>query len=312
MQRQCGHDARPLSVLVATSGDTGGAVAAAFHRRSGMRVDVFYPHGQVSGRQEHQLTCWSDNVRAFRVDGTFDECQDLVKAAFQDEELNTRARLTSANSINLGRLLPQMVYYALSAIEIWRASGDAPSFIVPTGNLGNALACIWARSAGLPIGEIVLATNRNRAIADFFATGMWEPRASVASLASAMDVGNPSNMERLRDLYAHADLTQAFRARAVDDDEIRAQIKKDYDRFGQIWCPHTATAFRVYDELEPGRRAAAHWVCVATAHPAKFEEIVEPLIGREIPLPAALAEILALPTEKIDILADLNVLRGYY
>ncbi|HUI61862.1 MAG TPA: threonine synthase, partial [Steroidobacteraceae bacterium] len=182
--------ARPLTILVATSGDTGGAVAAAFHGRPGIEVGVLFPKGLVSPTQERQLTCWGDNVKSFAVHGTFDDCQRLVKQAFVDPGLRAHTELSSANSINLGRLLPQAAYYAASSLAVWRQYGEAPSYVIPSGNLGNAVACIWARKAGLPIGEVVLAHNSNRTVPDYFETGDWRPRPSVPTLASAMDVGN--------------------------------------------------------------------------------------------------------------------------
>jgi threonine synthase len=292
-----GNDTRPLTILVATSGDTGGAVAAAFHGRRGVRVGVLFPKGQVSARQQHQLTCWGDNVRAFEVEGVFDDCQALVKAAFTDPELGVRHRLSAANSINIGRLLPQAAYHAAASLWHWREHGTAVGSLVPTGNLGNGMACMWARAMGLPIREIVLAVNANRTIPDFLATGQWQPRASLPTLASAMDVGNPSNMERLRNMLPDfAALRAAVEAYPVDDDAIRSQIAKDYERYGEVWCPHTATAFWVYDHLPEARRAGRPWIVSATVHPAKFESIVEPVIGRSVPVPPALQELLARPT----------------
>jgi threonine synthase len=290
-------DARPLTILVATSGDTGGAVAAAFHKRSGIRVGVLFPKGQVSPRQQHQLTCWGDNIRAFEVAGSFDDCQALVKAAFSDPDLQRRHRLSAANSINIGRLLPQAAYHAAASLWHWRKHRTSASSIVPTGNLGNGMACVWARAMGLPIGEVVFAVNANRTIPDFLSTGQWQPRASTPTLASAMDVGNPSNMERLRSLLPDfGELRGAVEAYPVDDEAIRAQIAKDYARFGQVWCPHTATGFWVYDHLPAARRQGRPWIVSATAHPAKFETIVEPVIGRPVPVPPALAKLLGRPT----------------
>ncbi|HEX6994347.1 MAG TPA: threonine synthase [Gammaproteobacteria bacterium] len=288
--------ARPLTILVATSGDTGGAVAAAFHGRRGIRVGVLFPKGQVSPRQQHQLTCWTGNVRAFEVDGSFDDCQAMVKAAFVDPQLRERHRLTAANSINLGRLLPQVAYHAAASLWHFRKHGDAPGFIVPTGNLGNGTACVWAKAIGMPIREVVLAVNANRTIPDFLATGDWQPRPSVRTLASAMDVGNPSNIERLRDLLPDLeDLRAAVDAYPVEDAEIREQIARDASRYGEVWCPHTATGFWVYDHLPEPRRLAP-WIVCATAHPAKFESIVEPIIGRTVDVPPALAALLERPT----------------
>jgi threonine synthase len=301
-----GNDARPLTILVATSGDTGGAVAAAFHGRRNIRVGVLFPKGQVSPRQQHQLTCWGGNVRAFEVDGAFDECQALVKAAFTDAGLSSRHRLTAANSINIGRLLPQLAYHAAGSLWHWRAHGTPSGSIIPSGNLGNGMACVMARAIGMPIREIVLAVNANRTIPDFLATGQWQPRPSQPTLASAMDVGNPSNMERLRNLIPDfAELRTSVESYPVDDEAIRAQIAKDYERYGEIWCPHTATAFWVYDHLPAARKSARPWIVSATAHPAKFEAVVEPLIGREVLVPDSLRVLLQRPASHTAIRPDL-------
>ncbi len=305
-RQQHGHR-RPLSILVATSGDTGGAVAAAFAGRTGTQVFVLYPAGMVSPRQEKQLTCWTGNVQAFRVAGTFDDCQRLVKNAFADADLAGRLRLSSANSINIGRLLPQMVYYAAASLWHSRAHGRAPSFVVPTGNLGNALACVYARHVGMPIDRIVLATNANRTIPDYLASGNWQPRASVATLASAMDVGDPSNMERLKTLCGDVDgIRDEVSATAINDDRISARIRADFHEHGETWCPHTATAIEAYVDMPDSVRGDGDWIAVATAHPAKFETIVEPLIGITVPVPPALAKLLDLPTSVIDIPPDLT------
>jgi threonine synthase len=288
---------KPLTILVATSGDTGGAVAAAFDQRPGMQVVVLFPDGRVSERQAKQLTCWGDNVLSLAVQGSFDDCQALVKKAMADATLGARYRFSSANSINIGRLLPQCCYYVDASLRHFRNSGRKPSFIVPTGNLGNGLACILAREAGMPIGDIVLTSNANRLIADYFAGSDWLSRPSVRTLASAMDVGYPSNMERLRHLLGDADaLRKQLRVFSVDDGEIRAQIRKDYLRFGFAVCPHTATATHGYDLLDESERIRKDWIMVATAHPAKFEGIVEPLINVPVPVPDALAQILARPS----------------
>jgi len=302
--------ARPLTILVATSGDTGGAVAAAFHGRPGIEVGVLFPKGLVSPTQERQLTCWGDNVKSFAVHGTFDDCQRLVKQAFVDPELREQTELSSANSINLGRLLPQAVYYAASSLQTWPDYGEPASSVIPSGNLGNAAACIWARQVGLPIREVVLAHNANRTVPDFLQSGEWRPRPSIATLASAMDVGNPSNMERLRALFPElSDLRTAVSAESVDDAAIRARIRRGFERYDQIWCPHTATAAEVYERLVATRRPG-RWIIVSTAHPAKFSEIVEPLIGRAVPVPAPLAKLFARPTACTEIEPDLPALRA--
>ncbi len=295
----------PLTILVATSGDTGAAVASAFDRMPGIHVVVLFPQGRVSPRQERQLCCWGDNVLSLTVRGSFDDCQVLVKAMISDADLRNTFRFSSANSINIGRLLPQCTYYVHSALQHFRATDRKPSFVVPTGNLGNGLACIVARHAGLPIGNIVLATNANRLIADYLEGAEWLPRSSIATLASAMDVGYPSNMERLSSLLDNADrMRKSLRAFSVSDDEIRRQIRKDYRRFGLAICPHTATATCVYDQLSASERSDEDWILVATAHAAKFETTVEPLIGATVPVPDTLARLLSRPSRAIAIDPD--------
>jgi threonine synthase len=276
------------TVLVATSGDTGGAVAAAFAGRANVEVRILYPKGLVSPRQEKQLTCWGAGVRAFAVRGDFDDCQRVVKAAFADRELNRRQSLLSANSINLGRLLPQAAYHAAAGLWYLRRRGARAGLVVPTGNLGNAVAAFWARAAGLPVREVALASNANRAVPDYFTSGAWAARPTVRTLANAMDVGDPSNVERL--LHLHPDfgeLKTFARAFTVSDEEIERTIKEEAAARGRVYDPHTAAAVRVRALL-----ASPHWVVVATAHPAKFESRVEPLVGREGETPPALAELL--------------------
>jgi threonine synthase len=300
---------QPLTILVATSGDTGGAVAAAFHRRPWVRVVILYPAGLVSARQEQQLTCWGDNVASLRIAGTFDDCQRLVKEAFGDSGLGRRHRFSSANSINIGRLLPQMVYYAASSLEVERRTGAKASYIIPAGNLGNAFAAVWARTLGLPIARIILAHNINRTVPDFLSTGVWQPRSSVATLASAMDVGNPSNMERLRALYpTWSEIREQLSADTVDDATIRARIGEDFMHYGREWCPHTATAAEVYARLSAAERRERPWVVVATAHPAKFNEIVEPIIGKPVTIPDSLDRLLRLPQHAVDLPPTLEAL----
>jgi threonine synthase len=310
-----GQAARPLNILVATSGDTGGAVAAAFHRRPGVIVSVLFPKGLVSPTQERQLTCWGDNVHSYRVSGSFDDCQRMVKEAFVDPSLRSRFELSSANSINLGRLLPQAVYYAATSLGVHREHGVSPNFIIPSGNLGNSVACVWARKVGLPIGRVVLAHNANRTVPDFLRTGHWQPRSSVPTLASAMDVGSPSNMERLRALFPDVEgVRGAVQADSVSDEQIRARIGDDHrayaGSYGKPWCPHTATAAELYARMSPADRGHARWILVSTAHPAKFREIVEPLIGQRIEMPESLAKLFSRPVSCADLEPTLAALSG--
>ena len=314
MQRLRAGASRPLNILVATSGDTGGAVAAAFHRRPGVTVSVLFPKGLVSPTQERQLTCWGDNVFSFRVNGSFDDCQRLVKDAFVNPGLRARFELSSANSINLGRLLPQAVYYAATSLAVYRRHGVVPNFVIPSGNLGNSVACVWARKVGLPIGRVVLAHNANRTVPDFLESAEWRPRPSVPTLASAMDVGTPSNMERLRALFPDIDAVRAaVRAESVADYAIRARIKHDFHNYGKVWCPHTATAAEVHARMSPAERGPSGpgdgpWILVSTAHPAKFREIVEPLIGQRIEMPESLAKLFSRPVSAIELDPELAAL----
>lgn len=283
----------PTTILVATSGDTGAAVAAAFHRRPGFRVVILYPDGRVSARQAHQLGAFGDNVRTFRVAGSFDDCQRLAKEAFADAGLVSRHGLSSANSISLGRLLPQMASYAHASLVL-AARGVGPvDVVVPTGNLGNALACLMAKRMGLPIGRVVLATNANRVLPDFLETGTYRPTPSRATLANAMDVGAPSNLERLRFWWPEVDALRAeLSADWVDDETIRRTIASTFRSARTAICPHTACGVAVRDRL----RAKGHTgplLVAATAHPAKFETIVEPLIGEPVEVPAPLAALLS-------------------
>lgn len=291
------HDpVKPLTILVATSGDTGSAVAAAFHGKPGFRVVILYPDGRVSKRQAHQLGCFGNNVLALRVPSAFDQCQTLVKQAFNDAPVREEVPLSSANSISLGRLLPQATYYAYASLQHFRAKGGPLSFIVPTGNLGNAVAALMARQAGLPVGRILFATNGNATVPEFVATGDYRPRPSVITLANAMDVGDPSNAARLRFMIAQdPTLLGILAAHSVDDETIQARIQNGEKDYRAIFCPHTACAIEMLEQQR--REGSTESFCVvATAHPAKFEEVVEPLIGHSVEPPHALQAMLARPS----------------
>ncbi|MFN7979926.1 MAG: threonine synthase [Vicinamibacterales bacterium] len=286
-------DGRALTVLVATSGDTGGAVAQAFHGVPGTRVVVLYPHGRVSRVQEVQFTTLGGNVSAVAVDGTFDDCQRLVKAAFADAALRDVHRLTSANSINIGRLLPQMSYYASAVLQL-PAGAPPPVVVVPSGNLGNLTAGVMAARRGTPIGGFVSATTINDPFPRFLASGRFTPQDAVPTLASAMDVGHPSNLERLQWLFDGdaAAMARAIAGDVVSDAEVRRAIASADERYGYVADPHTAVGL-----VAAARMAAtdAPRVVLSTAHPAKFPEVVEPVLGRAVTVPAALAERLSMP-----------------
>ncbi len=305
MERMLAKEHRKLTILVATSGDTGGAVAAAFANRKGIEVKVLYPKGRVSARQQQQLTCWGGNIQAYEVDGSFDDCQKMVKDAFMDQEISRTWGLSSANSINLGRLLPQSVYYVYASHLYTQAFAKRPTIIIPSGNAGNSCAAFWALTMGSPIEKIVLSVNENTTIPDFLSSGMYQSRASVQTLANAMDVGAPSNMERLFHLYPKMDaIKKMLSAYSVDDPTIEATIKEVYDELGYVLCPHTATAERVRRDHCAGQPT----IVVATAHPAKFEQVVEPLIGTTVQIPQNLATLLDKPSNFIPIPCDYHTL----
>ncbi len=291
-----------ITILVATSGDTGGAVASAFHSRRNLSVKVLFPKGRVAERQRMQLTGWDGNVSSYEVDGSFDDCQRMVKEAFMDPELKG---LSSANSINLGRLLPQMAYYVYASSVYKLKYGEDAVFVIPSGNVGNATGAYWAKAMGAPIKRIVLAVNANKPITDYLESGEYRPRASVKTLANAMDVGAPSNIERLFSMFPDIDtFRENVSAYSVSDDEIKRTIKEVYDESGYVICPHTACGERVRrDHVQE-----EHSVVVSTAHPAKFNDIVEPLIGRELAIPRTLFDIMHKKPVSTEIEADYHLL----
>jgi threonine synthase len=292
-------------VMVATSGDTGGAVASAFAACTEIPVVILFPEGRISERQEKQLTVWGNQIRAYAVRGTFDDCQRMVKEALQSPEWRARFDLLSANSINIARLLPQMAYFAWASLQYLRRNGKKAGVLIPTGNAGNAVGALWARLLGFPIREVVFAHNANRTVPDYFASGDWRPRPSVGTLANAMDVGNPSNFERVLDLYPEREEMREFvSAVSVTDEEIKQTIVAEYESSGNIFCPHTATAVHARRQ-----RPEADWIVVATAHPSKFEAVIEPLLGKPLLVPEPLAQLLSGTSLKKLIAPDLQALK---
>jgi threonine synthase len=311
-------DGTPLTILVATSGDTGSAVAQAFHGVPDTRVVVLYPEGKVTDVQEAQMASLGDNIIAVAVHGTFDDCQRLVKQAFADDDLRSHVWLTPANSINLGRLLPQVFYYfilaglgAAKAGPYEASPYKAPVVSVPSGNFGNLTAGLIAKRIGLPVERFVAATNVNDVVPEYLRTGEYKPRASVKTVANAMDVGAPSNFERMRAMYGESfdalrcDIVGA----AFDDETVVAEIREVRRRHGYLLDPHGAIAWlglRDALAIDPGVRPG---VFLATAHPAKFREVVEPAIDEAIPLPPALAEAIKRPRHSERIPVDYPVLK---
>lgn len=285
---QQGKD-RDLTILVATSGDTGSAVASAFYQKKGIKVKVLYPEGRVSKRQEKQLTCWDGNILTYCVTGNFDDCQKMVKSAFLDKGLAKDWDLSSANSINLGRLLPQIVYFYYSSLLFLKKTGKKPVFIIPSGNVGNSVGAYWAMELGAPAQKIVLAVNANTTIPEFLESGEYKPRPGIATIANAMDVGDPSNMERLRHLFSDRDkILKNMEAFSVSDDLIRETIGNTYKKYSYVMCPHTAAGEWVRRNRYDGEQS----IVVSTAHPAKFETVVEPEIGRVVKIPDSLKGML--------------------
>ncbi len=284
-------------IVTATSGDTGSAVAQAFHGKDRIDVVILYPSGRVSPLQEKQLTTLGGNVTALEVGGTFDDCQRMAKAAFTDPKL-ADLPLSSANSINLGRLIPQSFYYVWAWTRL-RGGGDF-AFVVPSGNFGNITAGLYAAAWGMPVTRFVAATNANDVVPEYLRTGNYRPRPSIPTLSNAMDVGAPSNYERLDRLYESN--VEIFRkhveAWSVDDSETKKTIARVYRDFGYLCCPHTAVGWRaaeMYREENPGVPA----VVLSTAHPGKFVEVVEDATGERPSLPPALASLLEKKKESI-------------
>ena len=303
-------DDRDSTVLVATSGDTGGAVAQAFHGVEGTRVAILYPEGKVSPVQERQFTTLGGNVRAFAVDGAFDDCQRLVNEAFADRDLAEKVRLTSANSINVGRLLPQIIYYFHAAAEAARQGLGPIRFCTPSGNFGNLTAGLLARRMGLDC-KFLAATNANDVVPIYLETGNYEPRASTATISNAMDVGRPNNFVRIQHLYGH-DL-DAIRGDVTGyrftDEETREVMARVFRREEYLLDPHTAVGWAAMERSQQDTPTKTFGVVLGTAHPAKFGEVVEPAVGRKVALPEALACHLDKDVKSEAVPADLAPLR---
>lgn len=279
---------RELDILVATSGDTGGAVAMGFYEVPGIRVTILYPKGKVSPLQEKQLTTLGKNITALEVEGTFDDCQRLVKEAFLDQDLNQCKNLSSANSINIARLIPQMFYY-FNAVAQLRKNGDqrAPIFSVPSGNFGNLTAGLFAAKMGLPVAHFVAATNVNDEVPQYLKTGNFVSRPSTPTLANAMDVGNPSNFVRMQDLYHHKveEMKKDISGFSFTDAQLLEAITKVSAASNYMLCPHTAIA---YLGLQAYRASVPHnspGIFLSSAHPCKFSNVYSPELWEKVVLP---------------------------
>lgn len=278
------------TILVATSGDTGGAVAQGFFQKENTNVVILYPKGKVSELQELQLTTFGGNIKALCVEGTFDDCQRLVKTAFADKELSEKLSLSSANSINIGRLLPQMTYYAYVSHHYFLENKNPIDIVVPSGNFGNITAALFVKKMGFPIGKLIAATNANDVVPNYFSTGVYTPSSSVRTLSNAMDVGAPSNMERILSLYGNdlAAIKNDFESLSVSDEQTKSTMQAIYKTHGYIADPHTAVGIFVAQN----RNSQQPIIVMSTAHPAKFKDDVEQILDTTLDLPTQLSKLL--------------------
>ncbi|UOQ97856.1 threonine synthase [Hymenobacter sp. 5317J-9] len=304
-------DTPPVTVLVATSGDTGGAVASGFLGVPGVEVVILYPSGKVSPVQEQQLTTLGQNITALEVQGTFDDCQALVKQAFQDAELSKRRFLTSANSINVARWLPQQLYYCFAAQQ-WPEGAAPPVVSVPSGNFGNICAGLLARASGLPLGHFIAACNANEPVPAYLRTGTFAPRPAVPTFSNAMDVGNPSNFARILELFDNdlGKMRAALGADTVSDDDTVAAIRQVWNEKGYLLDPHGAVAYTALRRYQAENAGAAGMI-LATAHPVKFPTVVEPILGQPIQLPEVVQALQGRAKRSVPLAVDYEELKAF-
>lgn len=279
-----------LTILVATSGDTGGAVAAGYYQTPGIQVVILYPSGKVSPLQEKQLAGLGKNITALEIDGTFDDCQTLVKQAFLDTELREKLHLSSANSINISRLIPQVFYYFEAYKQLYRQNHEM-TFVVPSGNFGNLTAGLISQKMGLPVHHFIAATNANDVVPQYLNTGLFQPKPSIATLSNAMDVGNPSNFSRILDLYGSTwnIMKEHISGYAFSDASTKAAMLEIYNQYNYIMDPHGAVAYLAWKAYQQEKKTKSVGVILETAHPAKFVEDVEKILNIKIDIPQRLA-----------------------
>ena len=302
---------KQVNVLVATSGDTGSAVANGFLGVDGIHVYVLYPKGKVSKIQESQFTTLGKNITAIEVDGVFDDCQALVKSAFMDEELQGHMNLTSANSINVARFLPQAFYYFNAYAQAKKlGKADNLTICVPSGNFGNITAGLFAQRMGLPIKHFIAANNANDIFYNYLLSGIYSPKASIQTIANAMDVGDPSNFARILDLYksSHTEICNHISGATYSDDEIAATMKKCYEQTGYVLDPHGACGYQALkDNLKEGETG----VFLETAHPAKFKEKVDAILSTDIEIPTRLADFMKGKKQSLEMAADFSAFKQF-
>ena len=315
MSRCLGHfvagDDREITVLVATSGDTGGAVASGFLNVEGVNVVILYPSGKVSSVQEQQLTTLGNNICAIEVDGNFDDCQRMVKEAFADEELNKELFLTSANSINVARWLPQQFYY-FYAYQQWADKNNPPVISVPSGNFGNICAGLVAYVSGLPVKHFIAACNANNAVVDYLQSGIFNAKPAVATISNAMDVGNPSNFVRILELFQHQypAIKNIMSGYSITDDDTRTTLREVYEKYHYLSDPHGAVAFNALQQYL-SNHAGDKGIFLETAHPVKFYDVVEPIIQQKVAIPEAIKGIMSKKKESILMTPSYNMLKEY-
>jgi threonine synthase len=302
---------KKITVLVATSGDTGGAVANGFYDVEGVDVVILYPSGKVSSVQELQLTTLGKNITALEIDGTFDDCQKMVKQAFTDEDLNKKLFLTSANSINVARWLPQQFYY-FYAYKSWMDKDNPPVISVPSGNFGNICAGLLAHRSGLPVKHFIAACNANDVVYHYLQTEEYITKSSVATISNAMDVGNPSNFVRIMELFDHEfnSLKNVLDSCSINDDDTRNTLKKVYEETGYLMDTHGAVGYAAlekYLQKHPGQKG----IFLETAHPVKFYDVVEPVILQSIPMPDTILQLLDKKKKSIKMGIDYNGLKEF-
>ncbi len=302
-----------VTILVATSGDTGSAVAHGFYRVPGVDVCLLYPKGKVSRLQEMQMTTLGENITAIEVDGVFDECQKLVKKAFMDEQLNKKMQLSSANSINIARLLPQSFYYAYAYAALAKQGRGRPVFSVPSGNFGNLTGGLLAKKMGMPAEHFIAATNVNDVVPEYLQGDKFEPRSSKQTISNAMDVGDPSNFVRIKHLFDHDDtrIRNAINGFSYTDDETRETIREIHEKQGYLMCPHTAIGYRAAMEYQEEKDDSGPCVTLATAHPVKFRDVIEPVIGQKIEVPDRLSHWISEEKKSIEMGSDFESFKQF-
>ena len=315
MSRCLGHfvagDDRDVTVLVATSGDTGGAVASGFLNVEGVNVVILYPSGKVSSVQEQQLTTLGNNICAIEIDGNFDDCQRMVKEAFADKELNDELFLTSANSINVARWLPQQFYY-FYAYQQWADKSNLPVVCVPSGNFGNICAGLLAHISGLPVKHFIAACNANNAVAEYLQTGIFNAKPALTTMSNAMDVGNPSNFVRILELFHHQypAIKNMMSGYSISDADTKATLKEVYEKYQYLCDPHGAVAFNALQQYL-STHTGDKGIMLETAHPVKFYDVVEPVIQQKVELPEAIRAIMTKKKESILMKPSYNMLKEY-